>query len=69
LLDAPSLEAAVLDVARDNPGTIYLPAGAATPAWGDMPLSIPGTRDWATYRHAGADLYIMRPSPSASPQA
>jgi CRISPR system Cascade subunit CasD len=69
LLDVPSLEAAVVDVARDNPGTIYLPAGAATPAWGDMPLSIPGCRDWATYRHAGADLYIMRPSLSASPQA
>jgi CRISPR system Cascade subunit CasD len=69
LLDAPSLEAAVLDVARDNPGTIYLPAGVATPAWGDMPLSIPGLRDWKTYRQAGADLYIMRPSPSASSQA
>jgi CRISPR system Cascade subunit CasD len=69
LLDAPSLEAAVLDVARNHPGTIYLPAGVATPAWGDMPLSIPGCRDWTTYRHAGADLYIMRPSPSTSSQA
>jgi len=65
LLDAPSLEAAVLDVARDHPGTIYLPAGVATPAWGDMPLSIPGCRDWTSYRHAGADLYIMRPSSSS----
>ena len=69
LLDVSSLEAAVLDVARDHPGTIYLPAGVATPAWGDMPLSIPGCRDWATYRHAGADLYIVRPSPSSSSQA
>jgi CRISPR system Cascade subunit CasD len=69
LLDASSLEAAVFDVARDHPGTIYLPAAVATPAWGDMPLSIPGCRDWATYRHAGADLYIMRPSPSSPSQA
>src|SRR5262249_15228410 len=66
LLDGPSLEAAALAVARDHPGTIYLPAGVATPAWGDMPLSIPGCRDWTTYRHAGADLYIMRPSPTSS---
>jgi CRISPR system Cascade subunit CasD len=69
LVDAPSLEVAVLDVARDHPGTIYLPAGTATPAWGDMPLSIPGCRDWTSYRHAGADLYIMRPSPSPASQA
>jgi CRISPR system Cascade subunit CasD len=63
--DAPSLEAAVLKVARDHPGEIYLPAETATPSWGDMPLSIPGRRDWTGYRHAGADLYIMRPSPSS----
>jgi CRISPR system Cascade subunit CasD len=69
LFDAPSLEAAVLDVARDHPGEIYLPADAASPSWGDMPLSIPGCRDWTTYRHAGADLYIMRLSPSCSSQA
>jgi CRISPR system Cascade subunit CasD len=60
LFDAPSLEAATADVARDHPGTIYLPATVATPAWGDMPLSIPGCRDWATYRHAGSDLYVVR---------
>src|SRR5262249_39005805 len=34
LLDAPSLEAAGFDVARDHPGTIYLSAGVATPASG-----------------------------------
>jgi CRISPR system Cascade subunit CasD len=69
LLDAPSLEAAVLEVARNPPGTIYLPVAVATPEWGDMPLSIPGCRDWATYRHTGADLYIIRPSPSSPSQA
>lgn len=63
--DAPSLEAALLEVARDHPGEIYLPVETATPSWGDMPLSIPGRRDWISYRHAGADLYVMRPSPSS----
>jgi CRISPR system Cascade subunit CasD len=69
IFDAPSLEAAAVGVARDHPGEIYLPAEAATPSWGDMPLSIPGSRDWTTYRHAGADLYIIRPSPPSSGQA
>jgi CRISPR system Cascade subunit CasD len=63
IFDASSLEAAVLKVARDNPGEIYLPAEAASAAWGDIPLSIPGCRDWSSYRHAGADLYIIRPRP------
>jgi len=66
VVDAPSLEAATLAVARDHPGEIYLPADAATPSWGDLPLSIPGRRDWASYRHAGADLYVIRQRPSSS---
>jgi CRISPR system Cascade subunit CasD len=65
VFDALSLEAAVLKVACDHPGEIYLPAETATSSWGDMPLSIPGRRDWTSYRHAGADLYIMRQSPSS----
>ena len=69
VFDAPSLEAAVLEVARDQPGEIYLPAEAATPSWGDIPLSIPGCRDWTSYRHSGADLYIMRLSASSTAQA
>jgi len=64
--DAQSLEAAVLEVARSHDGEIYLPAEAATPSWGDMPVSIPGCRDWTTYRHAGADAYIMRPCPPSA---
>jgi CRISPR system Cascade subunit CasD len=63
---ARSLEAATLAVAQDYPGEIYLPAEAATPAWGDLPLSIPGRRDWASYRHAGADLYVIRQRPPLS---
>jgi CRISPR system Cascade subunit CasD len=69
LLDAASLEAAVLNVARDHPGEIYLPAEATSPSWGDIPLSIPGQRDWSGYRHAGADLYLMRPRPVSSSEA
>jgi CRISPR system Cascade subunit CasD len=70
LLDADSLEAAALQVAQENPGDIYLPAEAATPLWGDLPLSIPGRRDWANFRHAGADLYVIRQRPtSSSPSA
>ena len=60
VFEATSLEAATLAVARDYSGEIYLPAEAATPAWGDLPLSIPGRRDWASFRHAGADLYVIR---------
>ena len=66
VFDASSLEAAVSEVARDNPGEVYLPAEAATAAWGDIPLSIPGCRDWSSYRHAGADLYVMRQRPASS---
>jgi CRISPR system Cascade subunit CasD len=69
VFDAPSLEAAVLEVARNHGGEIYLPAAVATPSWGDMPVSIPGCRDWTTYRHAGADAYIMRPCPPSASQA
>ena len=66
VFEATSLEAATLAVARDHPGEIYLPAEAATPAWGDLPLSIPGRRDWASFRHAGADLYVIRQRPPSS---
>ena len=69
IFDAPSLEAAVLEVARNQAGEMYLPASAATPSWGDMPLSIPGCRDWASYRHAGAELYVKRSCPSSTAQA
>ena len=67
IFDAPSLEAATLQVARDNHGEIYLPAEAATPSWGDLPLSIPGRRDWANFRHAGSDLYVVRQRPPSAP--
>jgi CRISPR system Cascade subunit CasD len=67
IFDAPSLEAATLQVAQDNPGEIYLPAEAATPSWGDLPLSIPGRRDWASFRHAGSDLYVVRQRPPSAP--
>jgi len=67
-LDAASLEAAVLEVARNYGGEMFLPVTAVTPSWGDLPLSIPGCRDWASYRHAGADLYVVRSRPSSTTQ-
>ena len=69
IFDAPSLEAAVLEVALNHAGEMYLPTAAATPTWGDMPLSIPGCRDWESYRHAGAELYVMRSCRSSTAQA
>jgi CRISPR system Cascade subunit CasD len=67
IFDAPSLEVAALQVAQDNPGEIYIPADAATPSWGDLPLSIPGRRDWASFCHAGSDLYVVRQRPPSAP--
>ncbi len=64
IIDATSLEQAALNTARKHPGDIYLPAENVTPTWGDLPLSVPGQRNWATYRHSGADLYVQRPAPS-----
>jgi CRISPR system Cascade subunit CasD len=68
VLDVASLEAAVLEVARNRGGEMYLPVTAITPSWGDIPLSIPGCRNWTTYRHSGADLYVVRPRPSSTAQ-
>ena len=67
IIDALSLEAATLQIAQAHPGEIYLPAEVATPSWGDLPLSIPGRRDWVSFRHAGADLYVIRQRPTSAP--
>lgn len=66
VINASTLEAATLAVAHDRSGEIYLPAEAASPAWGDLPLSIPGRRDWASFRHSGADLYVIRQRPASA---
>ena len=66
IVEAASLEEATLEIARKRPGDIYLPAEDVTAAWGDLPLSVPGRRDWATYRHSGADLYVHRAAPRNS---
>jgi hypothetical protein len=39
---------------------LYLPVEAAEVEWGDVPVSIPGTRDWAAQRHSGVQSYILR---------
>ena len=39
---------------------LYLPIETADMEWGDMPVSIPGTRDWGAQRHSGSQSYVMR---------
>jgi CRISPR system Cascade subunit CasD len=42
-------------------GTIYLPAEYATKGqFGDLYVSIPAGRDWASRQHGGSDTYIVR---------
>lgn len=60
LLDAANAVAATRDAS-----VVYLPANAAGPEWGDLPVSIPGRRDWRTNRHSGADLFVCRQPPQS----
>jgi hypothetical protein len=39
---------------------VYLPMEIAEIQWGDIPVSIPGTRDWAAQRHSGSQTYVIR---------
>jgi CRISPR system Cascade subunit CasD len=57
-LDAPTL---IDGVALVGAGTIYLPAECvATGGFGDLYVSIPAGRDWATRQHGGSDTYVVR---------
>src|SRR5262249_28596180 len=47
---------------------VYLPTELVHPEWGDLPVSIPGRRDWLSNRHAGADLYVCRQATSSGPK-
>jgi CRISPR system Cascade subunit CasD len=48
-------------------GTTYLPAEKATEGqFGDLYVSIPGGREWATRQHGGSDTYVVRTSSGAS---
>ena len=46
--------------AKRSAKLVYLPTELANPQWGDLPVSIPGRRDWVSNRHSGADLYVCR---------
>ena len=57
-LDAPTL---IDGVALVGAGTIYLPAECvATGGFGDLYVSIPAGREWATRQHGGSDTYVVR---------
>jgi CRISPR system Cascade subunit CasD len=54
------LQSGAAQVAAERGGVIYLPLDSIAGRWGDMPISIPGRRDWLADRHAGSDLYVYR---------
>jgi CRISPR system Cascade subunit CasD len=61
ILPTASLTDTAAMLSRENSDIVYLPAECTTPQWGDLPISIPGRRDWLANRHSGADLYLARP--------
>jgi CRISPR system Cascade subunit CasD len=57
------LEAATLSgaVAQVEPGIGYLPVECAEPGrFGDIYVTIPSGRDWASRQHGGSDTYVVR---------
>jgi CRISPR system Cascade subunit CasD len=61
IIEAGDLIAAVNMAAAKRSGKlVYLPTELVDPEWGDLPVSIPGRRDWLSNRHSGADLYVCR---------
>jgi CRISPR system Cascade subunit CasD len=61
IIEAEDLAAAANLVAQKRSAKlIYLPTELVDPHWGDLPVSIPGRRDWMSNRHSGADLYVCR---------
>jgi CRISPR system Cascade subunit CasD len=63
LLDAMTLEDAIAQV---PPGEAFLPAEATTIGWGDLLLSVPGLRNWATRQHGGAETFVQRAARACS---
>lgn len=61
IIEAEDLVAAAdTAAAKRSPKLVYLPTELVDPEWGDLPVSIPGRRDWLSNRHSGADLYVCR---------
>ena len=61
IIEADGLAAAASLVAQKRTSKlVYLPIELVDTEWGDLPVSIPGRRDWIANRHSGADLYVCR---------
>lgn len=61
IIEAENLVAAAKAAATNRRAKlVYLPTELVDPEWGDLPVSIPGRRDWIANRHSGADLYVCR---------
>jgi len=61
IIEAENLASAANAVAaKRGAKLVYLPTELVDPEWGDLPVSIPGRRDWVSNRHSGADLYVCR---------
>lgn len=61
IIEAENLAAAAnTAAAKRSAKLVYLPIELVVPEWGDLPVSIPGRRDWRSNRHSGADLYVCR---------
>jgi CRISPR system Cascade subunit CasD len=57
-LEAPTLADGV---ALIETGTLYLPVECAQPGrFGDIYVTIPSGRDWASRQHGGSDTYVVR---------
>ncbi len=57
-LEAPTLADGVALV---ETGTLYLPVECAQPgSFGDIYVTIPSGRDWASRQHGGSDTYVVR---------
>ena len=61
IIEADDLAAAANTMTKKRRAKfVYLPTELVTSEWGDLPVSIPGRRDWMSNRHSGADLYVCR---------
>ncbi len=57
VLDAETLESAV---SQTTAGDLYLPVDLVPMDWGDVMISIPGSCDWRSWRHQGAEGFVRR---------
>jgi CRISPR system Cascade subunit CasD len=56
-------EAAAIVLDARGGQRLYLPLEAAEFEWGDIPISLPGSRDWSAHTHSGSQSYVVRSVP------